>query len=338
MKEETKRRARERMRGFCRVCPRCDGHACAGEVPGMGGTGTGSAFVRNVEALSSISLVMKTLHHVASPDISVELFGRRLEMPILAAPVGGVRFNMSAELSEAEYLEAVLRGARKAGSLACTGDGEIDEIFQASSQQISAAGGEALPFIKPWGAELIERRIAEIEALGAPAFGMDVDAAGLVTLSEMGKDVYPKTPAEIREICGSADIPFIVKGIMSIEEAEEAVSAGASGIVVSNHGGRVLDSTQATVEVLPSIAEALGSSCTILVDGGIRQGTDVFKMLALGADAVLVGRPIAIAAIGGGAEAVEAELTRLSKELLHSMVMTGSESVASISRTSLVTS
>jgi isopentenyl diphosphate isomerase/L-lactate dehydrogenase-like FMN-dependent dehydrogenase len=281
---------------------------------------------------------MKTLHHVAQPDTSVELFGRRLEMPILAAPVGGVQFNMSTELSEAEYLGSVVRGARNAGSLACTGDGELDEIFEAAERQISAAGGEALPFIKPWAGELVEQRIRKIEDMGAPAFGMDVDAAGLVTLSKMGKEVYPKTPDEIRRICGSTALPFVVKGIMTVEEAEAAVSAGAAGIVVSNHGGRVLDSTQATAEVLPSIADAVGGTCTVLVDGGIRRGTDVFKMLALGADAVLVGRPIAIAAIGGGAEAVELEFRCLKEELLHSMVMTGSGTIAAISRSSLVTS
>ena len=89
----------------------------------------------------------------------------------------------------------------------------------------------------------------------------------------------------------AAGKPFILKGIMTVSGAKKALEAGASGIVVSNHGGRVLDQCPATAEVLPAIADAVGGRMTILVDGGIRTGMDVFKALALGADAVLIGRP-----------------------------------------------
>ncbi|MFP4266506.1 MAG: alpha-hydroxy-acid oxidizing protein [Spirochaetaceae bacterium] len=345
MEKKMRERVKERMQGFCRACPRCDGRACAGEVPGMGGAGSGSTFIRNVEALSSKTLIMRTLHKVSEPDVSSTLFGRTLDMPVLAAPVGGVEFNMTRKISEGEYLEAVARGAAAAGTLPCGGDGEVEEIFESTEALLGRDGVEGIPFIKPWESGRIRERIRRIEAMGVPAFGMDVDAAGLVTLSKMGHSVYPKTPEELQKIAGSTDIPFIVKGIMSADEAKEAVEAGAQGIVVSNHGGRVLDSCEATVNVLPEIVEALEAAalkreslekgCTILVDGGIRNGTDIFKMLALGADAVLIGRPIAIAAIGGGAAAVEAEFRRLKSELVHAMVMTGTQSLRAISKRSL---
>lgn len=336
MTEEVKMRARERMRGFCRVCPRCDGRACAGEVPGMGGAGSGSSFIRNVELLSDIRLSMKILHDVVEPDVSTSLFGRRLEMPILTAPIGGVVYNMTEYLSESDYLRAIVQGSRAAGTLACTGDGELEEIFESAEEVIRSEDGFGIPFIKPWEQELIEERTARIEEMDVPAFGMDVDSAGLITLSALGHSAFPKTAEELADVARCNDIPFIVKGIMSAGEAVTAVEAGVSGIVVSNHGGRVLDSTPATVEVLPGISEAVHGRCTVLVDGGVRSGTDVFKMLALGADAVLVGRPVAIAAIGGGADAVVAELEKFKKELAHTLKMTGTPRLADISDKSLI--
>ena len=126
---------------------------------------------------------------------------------------------------------------------------------------------------------------------------------------------------------------FILKGIMTPVEAQIAIDAGASAIVVSNHGGRVLDHTPGTTEVLPGIVEAVNSSIPVLVDGGIRSGADVFKMLALGATAVMIGRPFAIAAIGGGAEAVSKKLQTLQSELKQVMVMTGAPDLSSINPT-----
>ncbi len=323
------------MKGFCRVCPHCNGIACAGEVPGMGSAGTGSSFIRNVQALETISLVMRSLHRIEKPDTTIELFGRRLSMPILAAPVGGVAFNMTRSLSEQAYLEALVQGVGSAGSLAGTGDGELEEIFEAAEALPAQDGLPVIPFIKPWEGEMLADRVRRIEALGPPAFGMDVDSIGLVTLGQTGRSVRPKTDEDLARIVKMSSLPFIVKGIMSPEEALAVRDAGAAAIVVSNHGGRVLDSSEATAEALPKIVEAVDGGCSILVDGGIRSGTDVFKMLALGADAVLVGRPFAVAAIGGGSDAVESEILRLQKELSHAMLMTGCPRIENISSYSL---
>ena len=140
-----------------------------------------------------------------------------------------------------------------------------------------------------------------------------------------GQPVGPKSAASIHKIAASVNIPFIVKGIMSAEEAVACADAGAQGIVVSNHGGRILDGMAGTADVLPEIAAAVKGRLTIFVDGGVRHGEDVLKMLALGADAVFIGRPAAVAAIGGGAEGVKLLLDTLRQELSDAMMITGTK-------------
>jgi 4-hydroxymandelate oxidase len=115
----------------------------------------------------------------------------------------------------------------------------------------------------------------------------------------------------------------ILKGIMTADEAEIAAEAGAAAIVVSNHGGRVLDYTPGTAEVLPEIAARVKDRVTVLVDGGVRSGVDVLKMLALGAHAVLVGRPLLVAGAGAGQEGITLALETMGKELRQTMILTG---------------
>ena len=119
---------------------------------------------------------------------------------------------------------------------------------------------------------------------------------------------------------------------MTVKGALKAKQANAAGIVVSNHGGRVLDQCPATAEVLEEIAAAVGKDMKIFVDGGIRFGVDVFKALALGADAVLIGRPFVSAVYGGGAEGVAAYMAKLTAELEDTMAMCGAHSLEEISR------
>ena len=134
------------------------------------------------------------------------------------------------------------------------------------------------------------------------------------------------------EIAQAAGVPFILKGIMTVRGAEKAIEAGAVGIVVSNHGGRVLDDCPATEEVLADIVAAVDGRAKILVDGGIRSGNDVFKALALGADGVLVARPFVTAVYGGGADGVAAYVEKLGAELADTMRLCGAASLADISR------
>jgi len=127
-------------------------------------------------------------------------------------------------------------------------------------------------------------------------------------------------------------LPVVIKGIMCAKDAQVAVEAGASAVVVSNHGGRVLDSTPGTADVLEEIVEAVSASkVMVLADGGIRTGYDVLKMLALGAKAVLIGRDIVRAAVGAGSDGVRLQMEYLQKTLTKAMLMTGCKSLAQIS-------
>ena len=168
---------------------------------------------------------------------------------------------------------------------------------------------------------------------GSFAVAMDIDAAGLPFLKNLTPPAGSKTVEELREIAQMAGVPFIVKGVMTVRGALKAKEAGASAIVVSNHGGRVLDQCPATAEVLMDIVDALdGSGVKVLVDGGIRSGVDVFKALAMGADAVGIARPFVTAVYGGGEEGVKLYIEKIGAELADTMAMCGVHDVKSITR------
>jgi isopentenyl diphosphate isomerase/L-lactate dehydrogenase-like FMN-dependent dehydrogenase len=328
--KETRKTARDLMTGYCRVCPVCNGKACAGEVPGMGGLGTGSAFMTNVTALAAYTFNMRLVHGVTEPDTTTSLLGMDLTMPVLAAPIGGVSFNMGGKRTEEEYVTAIVDGCKQTGIVGCTGDGVPPFIHEAGFAAISAAGGHGIPFIKPWEDDELYEKLAKAKDSGASVVGMDIDAAGLITLRKMGRPVSPKPVDTLREIITKAGLKFIVKGIMCVEDAKLALEAGADAIVVSNHGGRVLDHTPGTADVLPGIARELKGKLTLFVDGGVRTGGDVLKMLALGADAVMIGRPFSIAAMGGLTEGVAAYAQALRTELMQAMVMTGAAKITEL--------
>lgn len=326
IREESK----DKMKGYCRVCPVCDGRACSGEVPGMGGVGTGNGFRANLEALARYRLNMRTLHGAADPNTSLRIFGLDLGTPVLAAPMTGTQYNMGKPLTERDFIGAIISGSEAAGSLGLSGDGADPELYNAGLNAITAAGGWGIPIIKPRDRKDVMERIRRAEECGAVAVGMDVDGAGLVTMAMKGQPVGPKTPAELRQIISSTALPFIIKGIMTVDEAKAAVDAGAAGIVVSNHGGRILDFTPGAAEVLPAITDEVKGGSVVLADGGVRTGVDVIKLLALGADAVLVGRPLIVGAYGGGMRAVQYIIEKMTAELKQAMILTGCPSLGKV--------
>jgi len=333
--KEIRNTARERMKGYCRVCPVCDGRACAGEVPGMGGLGTGAAFRANITALADNRFNMRMLHGTVEPETRTELLGKALDIPVLAAPIGGVAFNMGGRISEEDYIESVLGGCKEKGTLGCVGDGVPEFIHSAGYEAVQKLDGHGIPFIKPWEDAELNEKLEKAAATGTDIVGMDVDAAGLITLKLMGRPVTPKPPEKLKEIIQRSGMKFILKGIMTPNEAETAVEVGAHAIVVSNHGGRVLDHTPGAAEVLPAVADAVKGRITILADGGVRTGGDVLKMLALGADAVMIGRPFSVAAVGGLLDGVAAYIDKIKSELISAMVLTGTGSVRSVKRSIL---
>lgn len=327
---ELEKKAREKLKGYCRVCPECDGYACAGEVPGMGGTGTATSFKNNVRDLKDVRLKLQTIHDAKDPNMEFELFGEKLSFPILVAPVTGSVFNMGGALTEAEYVQSAVLGSKNVGTLAMIGDSADLTMYQEGLTALDKVYGKGAAIIKPRANRDIIQNIKEAEKIGATAVGVDIDGAGLITMALKGQPVGPKTVEELKEIVSSTDLPVILKGIMTPEEAELAVEIGAKAIVVSNHGGRVLDHTDSTVRALPQIAERVSGKILILADGGIRSGVDAFKMMALGADGVLVGRPVIIGAFGAFEEGVTMVLEKMKKELYQAMILTGAKDLAEI--------
>jgi hypothetical protein len=327
--------ARERVKAKCRVCPNCDGAACAGDIPGMGGIDTGASFRNNIAALAKYRLVMRVLHHADEPDTGTELWGRRLALPVAAAPAGSIALNLGSDMSDVDYTKLLIRGCRAAGTLASIGDGPDPDAFHRNIEAVGDAGAWVMVFIKPWGAGAVLERLDAARGAGVDICGMDVDAAGLTVLRRRAAPATVKTPAELAEIIKAAHargMKFIVKGIMSPDEAALAADAGADAVIVSNHGGRVLDHTPGTAEVLPSIADAVGGRVTVMLDGGVRSGADVLKALALGASLTLICRPVIIAVHGDEERGLPGYFAQLREQLAQAMRLTGCANPASAGR------
>lgn len=298
--------------GPCRACPVCNGRACGGTIPGPGAKGSGTVAVRNFDAWRNVRLNMDTIHENFEPDTSLTLFGRSFKYPFFAGPVGAMTLHYGDKYNDLDYNNILVPACAAAGIAAFTGDGTNHKVMEGAAAAITACGGAGIPTVKPWDNATVARKIALARSSGCFAMAMDIDAAGLPFLQHLDPPAGSKTVEQLKEIALAAGVPFILKGIMTVKGAEKAIEAGAAGIVVSNHGGRVLDDCPATQEVLADIVAAVDGRAKILVDGGIRTGSDVFKALALGADAVLIARPFVTAVYGAGADGVAAYTAQLS--------------------------
>ncbi len=324
--------ARAKIGNYCKACPECNGRACKNQMPGSGAKGIGDTAIRNYDKWKEIRLNMDTLVEKRPIDTSLSLFGKELKYPFFAGPVGAVNLHYGDCLNDVSYNDILVSACAEFGIAAFTGDGVDSNVMLAATKAIKKADGFGIPTVKPWNIELIREKLELVKESGAFAVAMDIDAAGLPFLKNLNPPAGSKSVEELREIVDAAGLPFIVKGIMTVKGALKAKEAGASAIVVSNHGGRVLDQCPATAEVLEEIADAVDGSMKILVDGGIRSGTDVFKALALGADAVIIARPFVTAVYGGGREGVESYIQKISGELADTMAMCGVASLEEISR------
>ena len=324
--------ARPVMGPYCKACPVCNGLACKNSVPGPGAKGIGTGAIRNYQKWQELCVNMDTICENKTADTSIELFGKKMVLPVFAAPVGAVAKHYSDKFNDLTYNATLVPACAESGIAAFTGDGVDPVVMQSTAKAIAAAGGVGIPTIKPWNMELVQEKLELVKASNPIAIAMDIDAAGLPFLRNMQPPAGSKTVEQLKQIVEWAEKPFILKGIMTVNGAKKALEAGASAIGVSNHGGRVLDQCPATAEVLPAIADAVGGKMTILVDGGIRSGMDVFKALALGADAVLIGRPFVNMVYGAGAEGVQVYVDKLRAELADTMEMCGAHSLADIKR------
>ena len=316
----------------CKACPVCNGLACRNTIPGPGAKGVGDTAIRNYQKWQEIRVQMDTLHENVPVNMAVELFGRKFSYPFFAGPVGAVELHYSDAYDELTYNKILVSACADNGIAAFTGDGLNPQVMVSATDAVAAAGGVGIPTVKPWNLPLIKEKLELVKKSGAFAVAMDVDAAGLPFLKNMQPPAGSKSVEELTEIVREAGIPFIVKGVMTVRGALKAHAAGAAAIIVSNHGGRVLDQCSATAEVLEEICHAFGGGMKVLVDGGIRSGVDIFKALALGADGVVIARPFVTAVYGGAEEGVKVYIEKLAGELEDTMKMCGAEKLSDITR------
>lgn len=329
--QEVIKNARENIGPYCKACSTCNGRVCKNTIPGPGAKGTGTVAIRNYEKWQEICINMDTICEQKSVSTEIELFGKAFRYPVFAGPVGAVKLHYGDKYTDLEYNEILVAGCNDSGIAAFTGDGTDPKVMEEAAKAIKRCGGMGIPTIKPWDMNTIREKMELAKKSGAFAIAMDIDAAGLPFLQNLNPPAGSKSVEELKEIVKMAEVPFILKGIMTPNAARKALEAGVQGIVVSNHGGRVLDQCPATAQVLPSIVEAVGKDMKILADGGIRTGIDVFKALALGADAVLAARPFVTAVYGGAEEGVEALAEKFGAELIDTMKMCGAFSIEEIS-------
>ena len=327
---EVLEKARTNIGPYCKACPVCNGRACGNAMPGPGSKNPGNGAARNYDAWQRVYVNMDTICDHDVPTTGLTLFGREFGLPVFTAPIGALPMHYSDAYDDFAYNDILIPSAVENGSMSFTGDGVDPEIMKRAVAAMNKVGGVGVPTIKPWNVEAVMEKLDILNENNIFAAAMDIDGAGLPFLKAMNPNAGSKTVAELREIISYARMPFIIKGIMTVRGAEKAVEAGAKGIVVSNHGGRVLGQTRATADVLPEIAKAVKGQCVIMVDGGIRSGVDVFKALALGADAVLIGRPFVPAVYGGEAEGAKLLFEKYKAELIDTMTMCGAQKLSDI--------
>ena len=306
---------------YCKACPVCNGKACGNQVPGPGAKAPGSGFIRNFDAWQKICVNMDTICPNEPVDTAVELFGTMYRYPFFAAPLGAMKLHYGEKYTDREYNSILVNACADSGIAAFTGDGTNPDVMTMATKAIGNADGCGVPTIKPWNIDTIKEKMAQAKASGCFAVAMDVDAAGLPFLKNMTPPAGSKSVQELAEIIRYAGMPFIVKGVMTVRGAQKAAEAGAAAIIVSNHGGRVLGQTPASAEMLPEIADAVGSSMKIFVDGGIRTGT-----------AVLIGRPFVPMVYGDGAQGVATYIEKIGSELRDTMAMCGVHTLDEITR------
>ena len=256
---------------FCRACPVCDGRACAGVIPGPGDKGVGRVAHRNWQAWQGLRVSMDTLHDTWAADTGTTVLGQRLSLPVMVGPVGDVQRHYGERYDTVSYNRCALEAAAGEGTLAWTGDGLDASIMTEACGLIAELGGRGVPTVKPWDEVTLGEKLDEALAARPAAVAMDIDAAGLPFLRGQEPPAGAKSAAQVGEVvarCHEAGVPFALKGVMTPSAAARAAEAGVDAIVVSNHGGRVLDGTPATAEVLPAIVDAVGERVEVLVDGG----------------------------------------------------------------------
>lgn len=268
---------------------------------------------------------------IDSQEASTEttLYGKKFATPILSGAFSGLT-----DVAE-KPLVKIASGVKDSGSMMWLG------IVSAEQQrEVLATGAPTIRIVKPYqDIDAIQRELKEAEAAGAMAVGTDID---FFYGGKRGdrlfapKAMAPRSAKELRKLVESTRLPFILKGILSVEDARKALEMGAGGIVVSNHAGIVIDYAAHPLEVLPEIKAVIGNRMPIFVDSGFRRGSDVMKALALGADAVLVGWLLVMGLAANGSQGVTEIINIVTGELRRIMSVTGCKNLSEISNAILL--
>jgi len=314
-----------------------------------GGAGDERTLRANVAAMSSIRLRPRVLVDVSTVDTSTSVLGTRVSMPLLVAPVA------FQGLLHAQGERATARAAAAAGTiftlstLASCLPSEISPggprwmqlyvyrdraVTRAIADQAVDCGFEALVLtVDAPRAGRRERDLRTAFQLPRELSVPTVSAASALTVAEVFELVDPSLCwQDVERLAADSSLPIVLKGIQTAEDARLACEHGAAAIVVSNHGGRQLDDVAATIELLPEIAEAVAGRLEVLMDGGVRRGTDVLKALALGAQAVLVGRPVVWGLATAGERGVRHVLELLREEIELGLTLLGCPTPADVTR------
>jgi 4-hydroxymandelate oxidase len=301
-----------------------------------GGAGDEWTLHENRAAFDRWVIRPRMLTGVGERDLSTEVLGTRVACPILVAPWAYQR------LAHPDGELATARACADAGTVMVVSSTTVDYLEDVATASSGPKWWQLYLFTdRDVTTDMLQRVVAA--GYGAVCFTVDLPVVGFRHRDTRNAFVMPLglpeddrvydpdiSWADIAWIRERAPLPLLVKGIMTAEDARIALDHGVDGIVVSNHGGRQLDGVAAGVTVLPEVVEAVGGRVPVLVDGGLRRGTDVLKCLALGAAAVLVGRPTAWGLAAAGQEGVAAVLQILRDELDNAMTLAGVRSVAEI--------
>ncbi len=274
------------------------------------------------EYMDSILIEMRAIDSVIA-STKMDLFGESFTTPVMTAALSGLNNVHPGGMAE------VARGAAAAAAVMWAGIGDEQEL-----RAMIETGAKVVKIIKPYAdTDKVFEKIVQAEKYGAFAVGMDIDFVfGSKTQKYLaqGNPVSPKTMEDIKSFIKATKLPFILKGVLSERDAEKALETGASGIVVSHHGGSVLDYAVPPLMVLPRIAKVIDRRIPIFVDSAVSSGADVFKALALGAKAVCVGRAVMAGLASEGAGGVRKVIEGMTEELQRVMNITGSPDAGSI--------
>ena len=334
--------ARRQLAKVCAVNKVCDGNPdrlCQGQkygkAIGFGGAGQGKTWEANFEALSRVKLKMIVTKQNVEPKIETAFLGNRIAMPVLSTSMSGARISMNNAISEEYFQRGLIEGAKRAGTIGLSGN-TVDFPEHPGVEIIAANGGWGIPVFKPQAQERLLELFKRCENANVLAIGVDLDGYGSSNWALRGKSLYRKNEQELRELVDCTSKPVIYKGIMNMEDAAKVVDSGAKALDVSNHGGRVMDCGQGVSEVLPEISKEFKGKITIMADGAVRTGFDVLKLLALGADVALIGRPLAWMSLAGGPEAVALYLDYIKKDLQNAMIMTSCDTLNEVNENIVV--